>query len=98
MVIHSYSMHQLLNRKLAKFPAILDKFSLVIYTNTTRTPIGWGVVKSIGGGNRGPGGPCPLLNLRPLYRIVIFAIENHFSLAKWPPLLSVASSASGEEP
>ena len=26
--------------------------------------------------------------------IVIFEIENHFSLAKWPPLLSVASSAS----
>ena len=23
-----------------------------------------------------------------------FSIENHFSLAKWPPLLSVASSAS----
>ena len=26
-----------------------------------------------------------LLNLRPLHRIVIFAIENHFSLIKWPP-------------
>ena len=45
--------------------------------------------KLIGGGNRGP---WPLLNLRPLLRNVIFAIENHFSLAKWPPLLSVASS------
>ena len=41
-----------------------------------------------------PQGPWSLLNLRPLHRIVIFAIENHFSLAKWPPLLSVASSAS----
>ena len=43
----------------------------------------------------GSGGPWPLLNLRSLHRIVIFAIENHFSLAKWPLLLSVASSASG---
>ena len=25
-------------------------------------------------------GPWPPLNLRPLHRIVIFAIENHFSL------------------
>ena len=38
--------------------------------------------QNIGGGN---GGPWPLLNLRPLHRTVIFAIENHFSLAKWPP-------------
>ena len=43
---------------------------------------------------RGPGGPWPLLNLRPLHRNAILAIENHFSLAKWPPLLSVASFAS----
>ena len=49
---------------------------------------------AIGGGNMEARGPWPLLNLRPLHRIVIFAIENHFSLAKWPPLLSVASSAS----
>ena len=49
---------------------------------------------SIGGRNREARGPWPLLNLRTLHRIVIFAIENHFSLAKWPPLLSVASSAS----
>ena len=41
---------------------------------------------NIGNGNRGARGPWPLLNLRPLHRIVIFAIENHFSLAKWPPL------------
>ena len=34
------------------------------------------------------------LNLRPLHRNVIFAIENHFSLVKWPPLLLIASSAS----
>ena len=27
------------------------------------------------------GGPWPFLNLRPLHRIVIFAIENHFRLA-----------------
>ena len=41
-------------------------------------------------------GPWPLLNLRPLYRNVIFAIENHFSLAKWLLLLVllIASSAS----
>ena len=45
--------------------------------------------KLIGGGNRGA---WPLLNLRPLLRNVIFAIENHFSLAKCPPLLSVVSS------
>ena len=44
------------------------------------------------------GGPWPLLNLRPLHRIVIFAIENHLSLAKWPPLLSVASSTSAVMP
>ena len=37
----------------------------------------------------GRGGPWPLLNLRLLHRIVIFAIENHFRLAKWPPLFSV---------
>ena len=48
----------------------------------------------IGGGNRGARGPWPLLNSKPLHRNVIFAIENHFSLVKWPPLLSVASSAS----
>ena len=41
-----------------------------------------------------PGGSWPLLNLRPLHRIVIFAIENHFSLAKFPPLLLEASSTS----
>ena len=34
------------------------------------------------------------LNIRPLHRNVIFAIENHFSLAKWPLLPLVASSAS----
>ena len=45
----------------------------------------------IGGGNRWP---WPLLNVRTVHRIVIFIIENHFCLAKWPPLLSVASSAS----
>ena len=45
------------------------------------------ILEHIGGGNRGPQGPWPLLNLRPLHRIAIFAIENHFSLAKWPPLL-----------
>ena len=41
------------------------------------------------------GWPWPLLNLRPLYRNVIFAIENHFSLlvSKVAPLLLVASSA-----
>ena len=39
---------------------------------------------TIGGGNRGSEGTWPLLNLRPLYRIVIFAVENLFSLAKWP--------------
>ena len=33
----------------------------------------------IGGRNRGARGPMPLLNLRPLHRNVIFAIENHFS-------------------
>ena len=27
-----------------------------------------------------------------------FAIEHHFSLAKWPPLLSVACSASDAGP
>ena len=46
---------------------------------------------AIGGENRGA---RPPLNLRSLHRNVIFAIENHFSLVKWPPLLSVASSAS----
>ena len=46
----------------------------------------WDVGVVIGGG---PGGLWPLLNLRLLHRIVIFAIENHFRLAKWPPLLSV---------
>ena len=33
----------------------------------------------------GQGGPWPLLNLRSLHRIVIFVIENHFNLTKWPP-------------
>ena len=33
-----------------------------------------------------------LLNLMFHHRIAIFGIENHFSLTKWPPLLSVASS------
>ena len=48
----------------------------------------------IGVGNRGAKGPWPLLNLRPLHRIVIIAIENHFCLVKWPPLISVVSSTS----
>ena len=48
----------------------------------------------IGGGNRGERGPWPPLNLRPLHRNVIFAIENHFGLSKWPLLLLVASSSS----
>ena len=39
------------------------------------------------------GGQWPPLNLRPLHRIVFFAIENQFSLVKQPPLLLVASSA-----
>ena len=43
------------------------------------------------------GGPWPLLNLRPLHRNVIFATENHFSLGKWPPLFSVASSACDQD-
>ena len=34
-----------------------------------------------------------LLNLKALHRDLIFAIENHLSLAKWPPLLLVPSSA-----
>ena len=42
-----------------------------------------------------PGVQWLLVNLRPLHRNVIFIIENHFSLAKWLPLLSVASPASG---
>ena len=46
----------------------------------------------IGSGKRAEQ-PLPLLNLRPLYRNVIFA-ENHFGLAKWIPLLSVASSST----
>ena len=46
----------------------------------------WDVGVVIGGG---PGRLWPLLNLRPLHRIVILAIENHFSLAKWSPLFSV---------
>ena len=33
----------------------------------------------------GQEGPWPLLNLRILHRIVIFAIENHFSLTNGPP-------------
>ena len=37
-----------------------------------------------GGGNSGAMVP---LNLRQLHRNVIFAIENHFTLAKWPPYL-----------
>ena len=41
----------------------------------------------VGGGNERP---RPLLNLSPLHRNVIFTIEK----TKWPPLLSVASSAS----
>ena len=51
-------------------------------------------LKNIGGRNRGP---WPLLDLRPLHRKIIFAIENHFSLAKWPPLFSVASSVGTEK-
>ena len=39
-------------------------------------------INSIGGGNRGVRGTWPPLNLRPLHRNVIFAIENHCSLAK----------------
>ena len=43
----------------------------------------------IGGRNRRP---WPLLYLRSLHRNIVFAANNHFSLAKWPaPLLSVAS-------
>ena len=38
----------------------------------------------------GPGGPWPLLNLRPLHRNVIFAIEN----LQFSKVVSVASSAS----
>ena len=38
--------------------------------------------RTIGSKNRGA---MPLLNLSILHRIVIFVIENHFSLAKWPP-------------
>ena len=40
-------------------------------------------IKIIGGGTRGQEPP---LNLRPLHRNLIFAIENNFSLAKVPPL------------
>ena len=36
----------------------------------------------IGGGSRKP---WPLLNFKTLHRNSIFAIENHLSLAKWPP-------------
>ena len=39
----------------------------------------------IGGRNRVPGGPWPLLNLRAIHRNVIFTVENQFSLAKGPP-------------
>ena len=38
------------------------------------------VATNIDGGNRGAS------------KDIIIAIENHFSLAKWPPLLEVASS------
>ena len=48
----------------------------------------------IGGGNRGAMGAWPLLNLKLLHRNVIIAIENHFSLARCPPLLSIAFSGS----
>ena len=39
-------------------------------------------------------GAMSFLVLRPLHRNVIFALENHINLARWPPLLSVTSSAS----
>ena len=39
---------------------------------------------NIGSSNRGRG-TMVLLNLKPCHRNVIFAIEDHFSLAKWPP-------------
>ena len=52
------------------------------------------VAIAIGGEIGGKGGMAPLKS-KPLHRNVIFAIENHFSLVKWPPLFSVASSASG---
>ena len=39
-------------------------------------------LKIIGSRNKGARGSWPLLNLKPLHRNAIFAIENHFSLAK----------------
>ena len=51
-------------------------------------------INSIGGGNREARGTWPPLNFRTLHRNVTFAIENHCSLAKWPPSLLVAFSAS----
>ena len=41
-------------------------------------------VGQIGSGSRGQG-PWPLLNFKTLRRNSIFVIENHLSLAKWPP-------------
>ena len=62
--------------------------------------IGWSLIITYmvairGGENRGARGAMAPLNLRPLHRIAFFAIENQFSLVKQPPLLLVASSASG---
>ena len=80
-----------MNRSCKK--AIDGSILILVWQITDHLPnfpaIHW--LSGIGGGIRGP---WPLLNLRPFHRIVIFAIEDHFSLANWPPLLSVASSAS----
>ena len=40
------------------------------------------VISHIDGRSRGP---WPFLKFKTLHRNSIFAIENHLSLAKWPP-------------
>ena len=53
------------------------------------------ILDNIGHGNRGAIVP---LKFKTSSRIIIFAIENHFSLVKWPPLLLVASSTNVRQP
>ena len=62
--------------------AYIVHLAAVIDDNDFVCSVWFAVQSDIGGRNRGP---WPFLNFKTLHRNSIFAIENHLSLAKWPP-------------
>ena len=90
-VLQTYTLHTSYSVSLLKHSFLLDlvqiatvilDFVLIIVENVSRGPMQVTTSLRIGGENRGAA-VAPLK--RPLHRNIIFAIDNHYSLASGSP-------------